>query len=387
VNWQKFKAASLAIGILICGSCSAQAQTISYSSLINGLLSGVGGTGYDNQLSRQPSSLNGLFSGQLGQLFKSVSATTNGGYSQAASYLGFDPSKLLSSGVSGQTLSNAGLAVPDDLADQVSADIESRFGKFVSKDVIGPALMRDAERRSQIAAMYQDGTDADGNTVHGLLTEAGAQDRQTALADLNSAATNLQTSLDSTVSTISSSQIVTDSNFQKGIDNAGELEGINSGNLESVNGFIPTLKTANDCAQAAASTQIAIKCEATALLAQGQLNAAGFKGLLDADLNHSKTMSGLLTAMSSQNDGMVASSIASLQTQAIMSKTLTEILKAQTSQAEDAALSRKAILDLGTSMDEQRKLDAYSQGMLTQGGVTTTGLVGVQYSSPFSKPE
>jgi hypothetical protein len=384
-NYKRLRWLCLALVVITSLPSAAKAQSINYTSLINGLVSGFGGTSFDNQLSRSPTSLNGLFSGQLGTLFNSISATTNGGYSQAASYLGFDPIKLLAAGVSGQTLSNAGLVVPDDLADQVTADIQKRFGKFITASIIQPALQRDAERNSQIAAMYQDGTDADGNVVHGLLTKAGSEDRQAGLDSLNATANDLQTSMDSTVGTVSSSQITTNSNFQSGIDSAGQLEDVNSGNLDNINSFIPALKTANDCAQAADSTQVAIKCEATALLAQGQLNAAGYKGILDANLNQSQTMTSFLKALNSQNDGMVAASISSLQAQAVTAKTLTELLKEQTGEAEDRALTRKAILSLGTSIDEQRKLDAYSQGMLTEGGVTTTGLVGSYYTSPFTK--
>ncbi|UFP97229.1 hypothetical protein [Gloeobacter morelensis] len=344
------------------------------------LISSIGGATLDGLVSRNSSSLNGLFNNALSQLFTQAANQLNGAYNEASAYNGYNPIKILQSGVSIDQTTQAGMVIPDEVYNQIIADVESRFGTYVSSASVAPAMMRDAQRRAESAGLYNDTTDENGVLQPGFLTVRGAQKRNDALVQLNESSQGLQDEVNNFQQTSLQSASTT---YQDAVTVLDETAGMYDAMPEAAANGQAQISSAAKTAQSQPSTQLVLKQMATELEAFGKLTA-------DIASAEARAKAKEMAARSKENlarQNEVAAAQVAAAVQVYNAKQLTEILKNQTAQIEEAKLLRLAQNRVGQSIDEQKKIDAFNASYLTQGAIDNADMLGLTLKNQaFEEP-
>ena len=315
----------------------------------------LNGENIDSLFSRYSSSLSGVFNNGISGAFNKAADRLNGAFNPASAYLGYAPSKLLSSGVSKDQLYKAGVEIPKDVLDEITEDVESRFGSFVSHAQVIPSLMRDAERRAEDIALTSDSTSADGAIEYGFFTKKGAQQRADAIKQTNKSYTELMTKE-------SGPQQTALKGAATGYSAAARAQAQVSSAAAS--GYAQVASDAST-AQGRPSTQLVLKSIANELASNSKMQAdiATAEGNARAQEHQAKAKE--VQAL------QVASKV-----QIYNAHMLTEIAKALNAQTERDNLTRKAINRIGQAQDEKNKIEAFSQSYVDQGALDSNGLLG-----------
>jgi hypothetical protein len=306
---------------------------------IESLLDLLDGTAGDRLLSANASSIQGIFTNSLSGLFSKAADRVNGAFNPASAYLGYGKQALLKSGVSIDQRAKAGIGIPQDVVDELFADIRERFGAFADEGHVASNLLRKAAIDAETVGLYSDKEGPDG-VEYGFMTKKGAQQREDHRKALNKGLKDLKEK----ESGVEQKQLT---EAAKNFNSSGQAETKVQATAEATKN---ALASAQAKVQSAQSTQFALK-------AVGELMQGLGNGLVD--IEKAKSAANVLDKKARVAD-INARKIES-QKQMHMVNSLNELNKNLSAQAEEAKLTRAAInrnTDQGN--EESQREDFYN---------------------------
>jgi nucleoid-associated protein YgaU len=322
---------------------------------IESLVDLLDGTAGDRLLSVNASSIQGIFNNSLSDAFSKAADRVNGAFNPAAALLGYGNKALLQAGVSIDKRAKAGIGIPDDVAQEIFADVRERFGEFAEEGRVANNMLSKAAIDAETVGLYSDKEGPDG-IEYGFLTKKGAQQREDLLKSLNKGLKALKDK----ESNVQQKQLT---EAGTNLNAAGQAE-------NKVQGLADATKAKVDAAAAKAesaqSTQFAVKAAAELLQGLGT-------GLLDIE----KAQSAANVLDKKARFAQIQAAKIESQKQMHMANSLNELNKSLSSQKEEAKLTRNAINRNTNQLLKESDREDFYNAYAANGVVEAQGLTGL----------
>jgi hypothetical protein len=288
---------------------------------IESLIDLLDGTAGDRLLSVNASSIQGIFNNSLSDAFSKAADRLNGAFNPAAALLGYGDKALLQAGVSIDQRAKAGIGIPDDVAQEIFADVRERFGEFAEEGRVASNMLRKAAIDAETVGLYSDKEGTDG-TEYGFFTKKGAKQREDLLKSLNKGLKELK----GKEANVEQKQLTA---AGTSLNASGQAETKVQGLADQTKATIDTAAAKSEAAQ---STQFAVKAGNELLQGLG-------KGLLD--IEKAKSAANVLDKKA--RVAQIEAAKVESQKQMHMANSLNELNKSLGAQKEEAKLTRNAI--------------------------------------------
>ncbi len=332
-------------------------------SIVLSLLGATTGSQMDENLQRNNTAMSALLNNSvLSPMLNSASTTVNGNFNELTSLMGINPSTLLQAGVPIQALESSGLTISEKTLLALQKEVEEQNGGTGCFSCVVTAMARQRDRQLNQLSWYLTSTDANGKTTPAFFSAEGAKQRQNMVKALSETQTQLQ-------GDVTNNQI-------PAIDGAATSFGSGEATISQMPGAtasgVSAINQAASSAQALPSTQLVLKAMANELAGLGQLQADIAKQEAQATAQTLKAHQQLATAARSQANVDMYSALM-----------LTELVKSQVDGTEEQKLTRKALYQIGASLDDEKTREGYERSMTNQEGIEAFGYLGVAPASPF----